>query len=509
MKDINLEEYSVFGDVNKLDNLRSKREFQGLVRDFLNCICELESIEKDLIIENIENRKEVLEFLLKVGIIKNNNQIEILKEILKKDFKNLLSIISVYLKKGKKIDKNLKKFMDYYRKREVKNYLSDNLSPTVVDFFCGAGGMSLGFSQNGYKIVLANDIEEVCTKTYSFNHYEIPKSRILNDDIKNIIDNIDAIIKEQVNVIIGGPPCQGFSMANRQRIIDDPRNILYKYFVKGVEKLKPEFFVMENVKGMLSVSEEVKEDFHNLQYVDYDVDYYLFNAKNFSIPQNRERLIYIGVRKDISNKINRSASEIINEIIIYTQQMRQYVLYDAISDLRELMAFRIKNATEVDTNESGKKIEKNENKEASEYVKLINNNISNSLIFNHKARYNNDRDIEIFRRMIPGDKSDSPRIEDIMPYTNRKHIFKDKYYKLIFDESCKTITAHMKFDCNMYIHPEQARGLTPREAARVQSYPDDYFFRGPYTKTYMQIGNSVPPLMSRIIALIIKRYLKF
>ena len=131
-----------------------------------------------------------------------------------------------------------------------------------------------------------------------------------------------------------------------------------------------------------------------------------------------------------------------------------------------------------------------------------------ALTFNHKARYNNDRDIEIYGRMNPGDKSDDPKIADIMPYKNRNGIFKDKYYKLEGDKICKTITAHMKYDCNMYIHPGQARGLTPREAARVQSYPDDYFFRGPYTKTYMQIGNSVPPLLSRTIAKVIKKYIK-
>ena len=102
--------------------------------------------------------------------------------------------------------------------------------------------------------------------------------------------------------------------------------------------------------------------------------------------------------------------------------------------------------------------------------------------------------------MFPGDKSDSPRIADIMPYASRSHVFKDKYFKLIPDIPSKTITAHMKFDCNMYVHPYQARGLTPREAARVQSYPDNYFFLGAYTKTYQQIGNSVPPLMARVIA---------
>ena len=97
---------------------------------------------------------------------------------------------------------------------------------------------------------------------------------------------------------------------------------------------------------------------------------------------------------------------------------------------------------------------------------------------------------------------------DIMPYASRNDIFKDKYFKLEEDKICKTITAHMKFDCNMYIHPTQARGLTPREAARVQSYPDDYFFRGSYTKTYMQIGNSVPPILGRAIASVLKKYLR-
>ena len=105
---------------------------------------------------------------------------------------------------------------------------------------------------------------------------------------------------------------------------------------------------------------------------------------------------------------------------------------------------------------------------------------------------------------MPGNNSADPKIADIMPYKRREKIFKDKYFKLEPNKPCKTITAHMKFDCNMYIHPSQARGLTPREAARIQSFPDDYFFRGSYTKTYMQVGNSVPPLLGEIIARAVK-----
>ena len=197
-----------------------------------------------------------------------------------------------------------------------------------------------------------------------------------------------------------------------------------------------------------------------------------------------------------------------SKIVESSKEYNKTVLEDALFALRELEASRIKNSTELGTAESGYKIEKNAIVETNDYIDLINQGRKVQLVLNHKARYNNDRDIEIFSRLYQGDKSDDPKIADIMPYKRRNDIFKDKYYKLINDKVCKTITAHMKFDCNMYIHPTQARGLTPREAARVQSYPDDYFFRGSYTKTYMQIGNSVPPLLGRAIAKIIKQYLK-
>ena len=187
-----------------------------------------------------------------------------------------------------------------------------------------------------------------------------------------------------------------------------------------------------------------------------------------------------------------------------------YVLEDAIGDLNKLEASRIKNNTEIiNASNGGIVIEKRPKSKASMYVKKINQGSElEKVVFNHQARYNNDRDIEIFSRLHQGDKSDDYKIKDIMPYTSRNHIFKDKYFKLKNHDICKTITAHMKFDCNMYIHPTEARGLTPREAARVQSYPDDYLFKGSFTKTYMQIGNSVPPLMGRRIAYVIKNILK-
>lgn len=370
---------------------------------------------------------------------------------------------------------------------------------SMVDLFCGSGGLSLGFVQEGFYAALANDIEQCCVDTYSHNHPETPRDHIILGDIRDVVSDLETLMKNtKVDIVVGGPPCQGFSMANRQRLIDDPRNYLYKNYVEVVKRLQPKFFVMENVKGMLGVADQVKDDFEK---IGYSVDYKVFNAKDFGVPQNRERLIYIGNRIGVNN------SEVIQEISDKSSSIKKHVLGDAIEDLRPLTALRIKNATELDSDDSGRKIEKNNLNKLNDYLNIVNDGKISPVICNHKARYNNDRDIEIFGRLNPGDKSDDPKIADIMPYKSRNDIFKDKYYKLENDKICKTITAHMKFDCNMYIHPTQARGLTPREAARIQSYPDDYFFRGSYTKTYMQIGNSVPPLLGRAIAGVVKKYL--
>lgn len=378
-------------------------------------------------------------------------------------------------------------------------YNVDKTAPKLVDLFCGAGGLSLGFTQEGFITSLANDIEECCIDTYSHNHPETPRDHIILGDINEVINNLDNLLRyEKVDIIIGGPPCQGFSTANRQRLIDDPRNQLYRSYVQVVDKVKPPFFVMENVKGMLSVASQVIEDFEK---IGYSVEARVLNAKDFGVPQNRERLIYIG------NSIGIDNVKIFEAINRYSATIDNYYLKDALIGLRPLQASRIKNSTNLNTEESGYLIERNRCSETTEYIKMINQRKPCKVVCNHKARYNNDRDIEIFGRLNQGDRSDDPKIADIMPYARRNGIFKDKYFKLENDKVCKTITAHMKFDCNMYIHPTQARGLTPREAARVQSYPDDYFFRGAYTKTYMQIGNSVPPLLGRAIAKAIKPYL--
>lgn len=393
-------------------------------------------------------------------------------------------------------DCSINLFCQYYRRNAVKKIENNDL--TMIDLFCGAGGFSLGFSQNGFKTIFAIDNQECCIETYRINHPDIDENRIVCENIENISLELDVAIKGiNVDIVIGGPPCQGFSMANRQRMIDDPRNRLYKYFVETIAKVKPKFFVMENVEGMLKIKDEIIEDFALLE-TSYTVVAVRINAIDFGVPQNRKRVFFIGTRTDVN------VDNIIEQIIAAGNERRKTTLDDALYGMRTLKANTEKNTTTKDSKISGSKIELNCIQKYNAYTNLINMGQNSKFVFNHKARYNNNRDIEIFSKMNPGDRSDDPKIADIMPYSNRNEIFKDKYYRLQGHKPCKTITAHMKYDCNMYIHPREARGLTPREAARIQSYPDNYYFCGPYTKTYMQVGNSVPPLVANAIARVIK-----
>lgn len=386
------------------------------------------------------------------------------------------------------------KYCEKCRNKALLDSSKDD-KPVLIDLFCGAGGMSLGFNQAGFKTIFANDIEECCIETYKFNHPEVDPTKVVLGDIKELAETVKKYVEEKsVDIVIGGPPCQGFSLANQQRLIDDPRNKLYREYVKVVELLSPKFFVMENVEGMKNIASQVVEDFNAIGYT---VEYRVLNAFDYGVPQNRKRLIFIGNKLDLNNEF------IFNEISNNSKHIPSRNLFDAIGDLPKLKALRVKNATNLEIEECGRRILVNKKNDSNLFVDEINSDKQIDFIYNHKSRYNNDRDIEIFGRLDQGDKSDDPKIADIMPYASRNGIFKDKYYKLVYNKPSKTITAHMKFDCNMYIHPTQARGLTAREAARVQSFPDNYFFKGSFTKTYMQIGNSVPPLMAKNIGQVI------
>ena len=496
-----------------VSNIKDKDEFIELI----NIYCRLVEVIAErnripiTIIKTISDN--IVNELSDMGIITGAEDLPLLKKMLDKNYDRFINAVSFYINNstvfGTLLDKlNNKKRADL-QSREQK---SDR--PIVVDFFAGAGGLSLGFIDAGYRICFANDFEDVCIRTYKYNHPEIPSSRILQADIRKIVDNIPEYIKDDVDVVIGGPPCQGFSSANQQRIIDDPRNELYKYFIKAVTSLLPKIVVMENVRGMLKVAEQVVEDYRRISVekegdtYSYDVAYKLLNSADFSVAQNRERLIYIAVRNDIATKQGITPSEIFEKIELSNEQNERFLLRDALEAIKPLDAPRVKNQNEIDSETCGKKIDVNgytgtDNK----YLELINFNRKMPIVYNHKARYVNDINYDIYKLLNQGDDAADPKIANIMPYAHRLHCFKDKYYKLIADRPSRTITAHLRMDCHSHIHPFQIRALTPREAARCQSFPDDYFFLGAYLKTYMQIGNAVPPIMAYKIATILKQYL--
>lgn len=456
---------------------------------------------------------EYLDELENIGVVESIGDISLLKEVLGNQFDKFMDAVATAIKYKNEMNGLLDKLYNSKRK-EVQNEAMKKNQYSLVDFFCGAGGLSLGFLQQGFNVKLANDIEDVCIETYKYNHPELPTNKLIQGDIKEIVDHIDDYIDQEIDIVVGGPPCQGFSEANRQRVIDDPRNKLYKYYVKAVEKITPKFVVMENVKGMLKVAEQVVEDYESLSITkngktySYKVAYRILNSQNFSVAQSRERLIYIAIRNDIMEEKKITPEQIFKEIESSYSGRLDYILQDALNDIKELDAPRIKNTNEIDSDTTGKKIDINLYEiNSNKYLELINQGRNIPYLFNHKARYVSDVNYEIYKRLNPGDDATDEKIADIMPYAHRNHCFKDKYYKLIADRPCRTITAHLRMDCHSHIHPSQIRAITPREAARIQSFPDDYLFLGAYLKTYMQVGNAVPPMMARGIAGVIKKYM--
>ena len=388
--------------------------------------------------------------------------------------------------------------------RQKYKMTEKNRKYTFIDLFAGCGGLSLGMEYAGFKSIFFNEIVPVFAATYLFNrdiedgHYYIGDINKLNEDIKNyeyIWKNIDG----GVDLVCGGPPCQGFSMANRQRIIDDPRNNLYKAYLQFLHNVRPKFFVMENVKGMAKRIPEIKEDFVKYLGKEYQIDFRLLRAQDFGVPQNRERLILIGNRMGIDpNDIFAS---------IECKKKKSFILKDALEGLPHLEARKEKNKGELEELPTGlteRDFEYIEN----DFYHFINGQRKITKLYNHKNRYNNPRDIEIFSRLPQGANSLHESIQDIMPYKSRNNIFKDKYYKLDETQICKTITSHMKFDCNMYIHPWESRGLSPREAARIQTFPDDYVLKGAQNQWYAQVGNAVPVKLAEAIGASIIEFLK-
>jgi len=497
----------------KVTQLTSKDEFLEKILIYIRLV-EVIAKREHLIADRIKSpsSNSVIE-MKDMGIIESDEDLELLSRVLGNYYSRFISAIELFLSHKNLFGSELDKLNNKKRKEIQKREAATN-KPKMVDFFAGAGGLSCGFSQAGYRVCFANDFEDVCVRTYRFNHPELPSASVLKEDIRKIVSNIDDYIHEDIDIVVGGPPCQSFSSANQRRIIDDPRNELYKYYIEAIKKICPKFVLMENVKGMLSVADQVVEDYKSIRIkkngtvYTYDVSYRLLNAVNFGVAQSRERLIYLAVRNDIAYSKHVTPEVLFHEIEKACEGNPHYNLQSALEYIKPLDAPRVKGMTEVDDEKTGMKIGiNNYDSCGNSYLTSINSGRSLSYTFNHKARYCSDVNYEIFKRLGQGEDATNPKIADIMPYSRRNGIFKDKYFKLYADRPCRTITAHLKMDCLSHIHPYQIRSITPREAARVQSFPDDYLFLGAYLKTYMQIGNAVPVLMAKQIANIIKKYL--
>ena len=502
-----------------IENISSRIEISFFIEKivFYNKIVNLVAVKHSIQIDfnsYSEINKDTLKELKNIGIISLESSISLLKKQLGNlIYQEFIISVNFNLKHKKLIGSSLDKLNNFERNKLQKK-ASKSKAPRLIDFFCGAGGLSLGFVQEGFQVDLANDHEEVCIETYKYNHPEIPEDRIIQGDIRKIVNHIDNFITKEIDIVVGGPPCQGFSSANKQRIIDDPRNELYKYYIKAVEKIAPKFVIMENVRGMLPYAEQVVSDYKNIKarkkgkIYTYEITYKVLVSDDFGVAQKRQRLIFIGVRNDIVKSKKITPSKIFDDIAKAASKSKRHVLADAIAFIKPLEAPRVKNLTEIDDELTGKKIDLNKYKgNENQYLKLINENRVIPFVLNHKARYANEINHEIYRKLDQGDDGTNEKIKEIMPYAHRNHLFKDKYFKLIANKPSRTITAHLKMDCHSHIHPTQIRSITPREAARIQTFPDDYLFLGAYLKTYMQIGNAVPPLMARSIAKIIKNYI--
>ncbi len=415
---------------------------------------------------------------------------------------------------------------------------------SYIDLFAGAGGLSEGFIQSGYQPIAHVEMNEYAAKTIetriayyylkekgqlkSYYQYEkrfisreeflklIPEEElktVINKEIsektiKGIFETIDTIKSEKgiekVDVIIGGPPCQAYSLVGRAQsrhmivpMEEDPRNELYKMYVQFLTKYQPRIFVFENVAGIKTA--RGGQAFKNLQMymkrVGYEIDYHELNAHDFGVLQSRKRVIIVGWLKGTGYEypkfdIVRNKAEV----------------WDLLKDLPPL-----KPGQEVSEHTI------NDMRRVKKYVKEKEIRLKEDILTAHIARPHTAQDIEIYKRTINlwFENERHERLKyDALPENLKTHrnrtSFVDRFKVVEGDmEYCHTILAHLSKDGHYFIHPDidQHRSITVREAARLQSFPDNYYFEGPRTAQFVQVGNAVPPMMSKQIADKIKEQL--
>lgn len=368
----------------------------------------------------------------------------------------------------------------------------DEAGIPFADIFSGAGGLSLGFELEGATCRFALDHDSSALETFAINRAK---------NVEVVLADIRAALHQrsfgiQVPLVIGGPPCQGFSLANQQPRENDPRNRLYTDFLEAASVFGARVVVIENVPGLLKHWDAVHRD---LQRRGYSSSVFLLEAADFGVPQRRRRVFIVAVKGLSDGRTDSFLKQVVSGIENQRGEWKNTVIEAALFGLPSLDAKSVSNATHLETDRFGYTIGP-QSHSSNAYIDRINQRFPLGFTFNHRSKYNNERDIILFKCLRQGEDTTSEAFSQLNPYKNRDHIFKDKFFRLHAKRPSKTITAHMYYDCHMYIHPTQHRGLTPREAARVQGFPDQYIFVGKPNEWYRQIGNSVSPLVARVVA---------
>ena len=340
----------------------------------------------------------------------------------------------------------------------------------MIDLFAGVGGLSLGFENCGFEVVLANEYDASIAEAYIRNRNH-PRM-IVNDITRLPIEETFAPLRGTVDLVVGGPPCQGFSQKGQRKTIKDPRNFLFKYFVDVVATVQPKYFVMENVPNLLTAEggyfkNEIISLFSALGYV---LTSDVLCAADYGVPQYRRRAFVIGKRTT-------------GEGVKFPEKVAERVtIWDAISDLAYLKSGE------------GEEIQEYITSVQSDYQKLMRKD--SCRLFNHVATNHSKTALERLKMIPPkGGKEYLP--EEHLT----KSIYSGTWCRMDADDASVTITT--RFDTpssGRFTHPFLHRAITVREAARIQSFPDSFHFFGTKTSQMKQVGNAVPPLLAQAIA---------
>lgn len=346
----------------------------------------------------------------------------------------------------------------------------------VIDLFAGVGGLSLGFLQAGFEIVYANEYDKSIANSFKKNH---PNTIVDYTDIRDInFEKVFRPFENKVDVVMGGPPCQGFSQKGKRSGVNDERNFLFQQFVKVVEIVKPEFFVLENVPNILSSEKGYfKQEIINIfSKLGYAVKAKVLKAENFGVPQTRRRAVFLGRKNKLDFELPDSNG-------------KKITVSEAIDDLPPL--------------KSG------EGKDEQLYATAPKNSFqkemrrSSKIVRNHFATKHSKVALERLSMIsINGSKKDLPR------HHRTKSIHSGTWSRLKPSGFARTITT--RFDTpssGQFTLPFQDRCITVREGARLQTFPDDFIFYGTKSSQMLQVGNSVPPMMAYEIAKTIKENL--